>query len=87
MNERETLRKKLRKVADRLEQAIKEEIDVCVILCDSGRLNRLATAIDNHMSAEVIHSIRQHWEGQKLLDQLCEKLGVQENLRKQVKPK
>lgn len=88
MNDREILRKKLKEVADELERVIREEIKACVILYDSGRLNRLVTAIDNHMSAEVIHSIRQHWNGQNLLDELCKKVGVQENLRKRKsKPK
>jgi len=51
-------RKKLREVADRFLNAVKEEVDSAVLLGDADRLGRLVTQVDILLGYEVLETLR-----------------------------
>jgi len=70
----EELRTELRKTADEFLEAIKEEVDSCVLLGDVDRLERLISAVHAHLDAEVIRTIRKRGFDKELRE-LCDKVG------------
>jgi len=50
--ERERIRKQLRKVGNDFLQAVKGEVDSCVLFCDVDRLERLISIVYIHMEKE-----------------------------------
>jgi len=67
-------RTELRKVAREFLEALREEVDSCVLLGDTERLERLISAVHAHLDAEVIRAIRKKGF-EKELQELCEKVG------------
>jgi len=68
------LRGELQKVADEFLEALREEVDGCVLLCDVDRLGRLVSAVHDHLYAEVVRGIRAKGFDKELRE-LCDKVG------------
>jgi len=72
--EREKTRRKLRKVGDEFLRAVKEKVDMYVLLCDVDGLDELVQAVKvvgHYQLVEIIHK-----KGfSKELTELCDKVG------------
>lgn len=76
MNEkqREKLREELRKLGNEFLEALRDEVDSCVFLCDVGKLNRLTSIVHLHMDAELVRAIREKGFDKELRE-LCDRIG------------
>ena len=72
--ERDEIQKKLRKLSNEFLDALKEEVDSCVILCDVDRLHELTHAVDVVMGYEVLKTLRDKGFGKEITE-LCDKAG------------
>lgn len=73
-NEKEVIRLKLRKVSNEFLDALKLEIDSCIILADIERFGRLVSMVKIHMDSEVIRTLREKGFDHEL-SSLCKKAG------------
>jgi hypothetical protein len=64
----------LRRTGIRFVKAVEDEVDSCIILKDLNRLNRLITAVHNHLDSELMRSLRAKGLN-KEIRQLCDKAG------------
>jgi hypothetical protein len=70
----ESLEKQIRRVADDFLESLKEEVDSAVFLRDSGRLQRLVSAVHAHLDAEIVRVIREKGFDKELRE-LCDRVG------------
>jgi len=74
MSEKEKVRKELRKLGVDFLNALKEEVDYCVLLCDANRLCGLIRQVDIYFAYRLIHDLREKGLEKELRD-LCDKAG------------
>lgn len=72
--ERDEIQKKLRKLGDEFLDALKEEVDSCILLCDIDRLHNLTHAVDMVMGYEVLKVLRDKGFSKEITE-LCDKAG------------
>jgi len=72
--QKELIRKQLREISNELLKVVKEEVDSCVLLCDTERLDRLVSTVHVHMDSEVIRGLRQKGLSKEIRE-LCDKAG------------
>lgn len=68
------IQKEMRKVGDDFLEALRDEVDSCVFLGDTKRLDRLVTVVKRHLAAELMETLQEKGLG-KELDALCDKAG------------
>jgi len=64
----------LRRSGNEFVNAVENEVDSCIFLKDLGRLDRLITAVHNHLVSELVRSLRAKGFD-KEIRQLCDKAG------------
>jgi len=74
MIEEEELRKKLRERADEFLEAIREEVDSCVLLLDAERLSGLTGVVAMYLDSQLIRSLREKGLSEDIR-KLCDKAG------------
>ena len=72
--QRDTERKRLREVADKFLEVIKQEVNDAVLLVDSERLDRLVSQVNIIVGFGLVKEIQDHGFG-KELTALCDKVG------------
>jgi len=72
--EREKTRRELRRIGDEFLKVVKEQVDSCVLLCDSKGLSELVSAVDIVSGWQVVRTIREKGFGKELTE-LCDRVG------------
>ena len=64
----------LRKLADAFLSKVKEYVDVCVLMRDLGKIERLASVVNMQMGYEVVKNLRDKGFSMEL-SELCDRAG------------